>query len=90
MYWADDFGSDVWDKFTTGMMDRWHGDQQVVTQMLYPHTLELYPPGLACSYKYDVLYGKGGFGSVTVFHGEPKPHQLDADDPLKLIWLGRS
>lgn len=86
LYWTADFGSDLWDKFRFDTMNRLHGDQNQITQTLWPHTLELYPPGLACSYKYDVLYGKGRFGSVTVFHGDPKPHQLDVGDPLREAW----
>ena len=67
-------------------MTRLHGDQNYLTQMLYPHTLSLYPPGLAASYKYHVLNGKR-FGAVTVFHGNPKPDELEKSEPLRQIWL---
>jgi hypothetical protein len=92
MYWNADFGSDVWDKFSEGVMGRLAGDQNHITQVLYPHTLELYPPGLACSYKYHAAgldYGQATskqFGSVVVFHGDPKPSNLPPDHPLRVQW----
>lgn len=89
MFWSGDFGSDVWDKFDDSVMQRRHGDQNWITECLWPHTLELFPAGLACSYKYNVLFGTGAFGSAVVFHGHPKPADLEDSDPLKKIWLSQ-
>jgi hypothetical protein len=85
MCWNGDVARAAWDQWDNEVMDRLHGDQNFLTQVLYPQTLQLYPPGLACSYKYDVLNGKR-FGSVCVFHGQPKVHELSSDEPLRKLW----
>src|SRR5215831_18560341 len=86
MYWQNEFGSDVWDKFQTETMKRLHGDQNWITQCLWPHSLELYPAEIASSYKYDWLAQHRHRGSVMVFHGDPKPHDLDTLDPFRKLW----
>lgn len=70
MLWHGDAGRRVWDEFTPAKMDEVHGDQNWITQALWPHSLRLIPPGWAASYKY------GGKGVVRVFHGHPKPDQV--------------
>lgn len=85
MFWHDDEARDVWDRFSPEVMTRLHGDQNHITQCLWPNKLALYQPGLACSYKYHVL-NNDGHGSVCVFHGNPKPHELDKTNSLRKIW----
>jgi hypothetical protein len=85
MSWHGDAGRKVWDTFTPEVMDRLHGDQNHITQALWPHTLALYPAGLACSYKYHVLRDDA-HGSVTVFHGSPKAPDLSPRNPLRKMW----
>lgn len=90
MYWHDDAGARVWETFSPAVMDRLHGDQNHITQALWPAgRLSLYEPGLACSYKYHVMNGRQ-FGSLVVFHGSPKPNELGQRDPLKRAWLGEA
>jgi hypothetical protein len=86
MYWHGDAGRAAWESFTPEVMSVLHGDQNHLTRALYPHGLELYEPGLACSYKYHVINERRTFGSVVVFHGDPKPVDLDVRDPLRMMW----
>jgi hypothetical protein len=85
MFWHRDAGRKVWDDFTPSVMDELHGDQNWVSKVLWPQTLELYPPGLACSYKYHTLRDDG-HGAITVFHGDPKPGTLSSRNPLRQMW----
>lgn len=85
MSWHDDAGRVAWETVTPEVMDRLHGDQNHITQALWPHSLSLYPSGLACSYKYHVLRNEE-FGSVVVFHGEPKVPQLPRSHALRKLW----
>jgi hypothetical protein len=52
-----------------------HGDQNWITQCLWPNGISLLPLGLACSYKYRQLRNEP-VAPIVVFHGEPKPHQV--------------
>jgi hypothetical protein len=85
MFWHGDAGRKAWDDFTPEVMTRLHGDQNHITQALWPHTLALYPPGLASSYKYHWMRDEQ-FGSVVVFHGSPKPPDLPKANPLRVLW----
>lgn len=70
MLWHGDAPRAVWDDFRPAKMDEVHGDQNWITQALWPHGIRLLPAGWASSYKY------GGRGVIRVFHGDPKPHQV--------------
>jgi len=72
---------DVWERFTPDVMDRLHGDQNHITQVLWPDHIGLLPSGYAGSYK----YGGARQFPVTVFHGDPKPHQV-GDDWVAQHW----
>lgn len=85
MFWHGDAGRKVWDDFTPDVMERLHGDQNWITQALWPDNLSLFQPRLACSYKYHVLRGDP-HGVVTVFHGQPKPNELSRSDALRQVW----
>lgn len=85
MCWHGDAGRAAWDNFDPEVMDRLHGDQNWLTQALYPHAMALYEPGLACSYKYHVINGQR-FGSAVVFHGNPKAPDLERSNPLRKMW----
>lgn len=69
MLWHGDVARAVWDRFVPEKMDEVHGDQNWITQALWP-AINLIPKHWASSYKY------GGAGVIRVFHGEPKPHQV--------------
>lgn len=69
MLWHGDAASAVWDKFKPEKMTEVHGDQNYITQALWPN-INLIPAHWASSYKY------GGNGVIRVFHGDPKPHQV--------------
>ena len=87
MLWTDPAGAAVWDNFTPEKMDEVHGDQNWITQALWPDRLRLLPPGLVCSYKYHFLKGQSP-SPVVVFHGDPKPDQLGQFHPMAKAWRG--
>lgn len=85
MFWYGDAGRKAWDTFTPAVMDEVHGDQNWITKSLWPDTLSLFPPRLACSFKYHVLR-QDAHGVATIFHGDPKPNDLAKDHPLRQQW----
>jgi len=87
MLWEDDAGREVWDNFTPEKMDEVHGDQNWITQALWPNKLKLLPDGLVCSYKYHVQRDQPTT-PIVVFHGNPKPSDLGRYHPLHKLWLG--
>lgn len=85
MGWHGDAGRKAWDTFTPAVMDDVHGDQNWLTKSLWPDHLALYPPRLACSFKYHVLRNDP-HGVATIFHGDPKVHELAKSHPLRKQW----
>lgn len=85
MLWHDDAGRDVWDKFMPEKMQEVHGDQNWITQALWPEKMELLPERWVCSYKYHVMRGIPA-RPIVVFHGEPKVTDLPKSDPLHQAW----
>ena len=69
MMWHGDTCRKVWDEFKPEVMNVLHGDQNWITQALWPD-VNLIPREWATSYKY------GGDGAIRVFHGNPKPHEI--------------
>lgn len=64
----------VYDDFTPKVMDELHGDQNWITRRLWPN-IGLLPEGVAGSYKYH----SGLVYPIVVFHGNPKPHEVQND-----------
>lgn len=62
-----------------------HGDQGIITQLFWPHGIGLLPGELVKSYKYDVQREGLAPGPITVFHGNPKPHEV-RDDWVREHW----
>lgn len=85
MYWRGDVGRKVWDDFKPDIMNELHGDQNWITRCLWPDKISLFPPGLACSFKYHVDRGVKP-APITVFHGSPKPSDLSSRHPLRVLW----
>jgi len=85
LYWHGDAGLRAWCQLQPDVLKRLHGDQNYLTQTLWPDKLGLFPDGLACSYKYHVQHGEP-FGRVCVFHGHPKPPQLPRTDRMRVLW----
>lgn len=85
MLWRDDQASDVWERFEASKMSEVHGDQNWITQALWPDQLSLLPSGWVCSYKYHVLRNVPP-SPIVVFHGEPKVTGLSKNDPLRRAW----
>lgn len=85
MLWADDDACDIWQQFQPEKMAEVHGDQNWITQCLWPDRLQLLPPGWVCSYKYHIMQGIPP-SPIVVFHGNPKPDELSDGDPLRQLW----
>lgn len=85
MLWNGDDGRDIWDKFHVAKMHELHGDQNWITQCMWPDKLALLEPGWACSYKYHVQRGEP-VAPIVVFHGNPKVTDLPSHDPLRKAW----
>lgn len=85
MLWNGDVAKRVWTRFAPEVMNVLHGDQNWITQALWPDKINLIPPGLVCSYKYHVLRGVPA-APVVVFHGDPKAPALPTSDPLRVLW----
>jgi lipopolysaccharide biosynthesis glycosyltransferase len=85
MLWRGDVAREVWDKFTPKVMDVLHGDQNFITQVLWPEGIRLIPDALICSYKYQIMHGIAP-APIVVFHGDPKPDQLRPGDAIRVIW----
>ena len=68
MMWHGDTCREVWDKFDVSDMDVCHGDQNVISKILWPR-INLIPSEWVKSFKYNNRQP----GPVTVFHGNPKP-----------------
>jgi hypothetical protein len=79
MLWNGDAARAVWDRFTPEVMKIVHGDQNWVTQALWPN-VNLIPESVAGSYKYGKLKGEPR-RPITIFHGDPKP------DALRDAWI---
>lgn len=85
MLWKGGAGRRVWDEFSPGVMDVLHGDQNWITQRLWPDEVGLLDNKWACSYKYHIQRGESA-KPIVVFHGDPKVTQLSRKDPLRVEW----
>lgn len=85
LYWHGDAGQKVWDDFTPDVMGVMHGDQNWISNRLWPDGLSLFEPGIACSYKYHVIR-EDSAAPIVVFHGDPKPNALHRENPLRKTW----
>ena len=70
MLWRDEAGRDIWEQYSPERVVGLHGDQNYITQVI-GERLHIIPPGWARSYRY------GGEGPICVYHGDPKPHEVD-------------
>lgn len=69
----------AWERFTPDVMDTLHGDQNWLTQCLWPDHIKLLPTGYAESYK----YGGRKQAPIVIFHGDPKPSDVTDDWVLR-------
>lgn len=53
-----------------------HGDQGIITQLFWPHGIGLLPNDSISSYKYQLRQGQKQ-GAISVFHGQPKCHEVN-------------
>lgn len=70
MYWRQEAGRDIWEQYTPEAAEGLAGDQNWITKVM-GRRLRLIPRGWAGSYKYGPANQP-----ITVFHGDPKPHQV--------------
>lgn len=55
--------------------EKMHGDQNLITKSLWPNGIGLLPNDQILSYKYHWRM-TGEVGTINVFHGEPKNHEV--------------
>lgn len=72
MMWHGDSCTKVWTDFTPAVMDEMHGDQNHISKTLWPD-INLIPSEWVKSFKYNQRQP----GPVTVFHGNPKPTEVN-------------
>ncbi len=65
----------IYDCFDSAVMDELHGDQCWIWRVM-GDAIRDFPDDRVRSYKYHCR-GKGPSGDVVVFHGQPKPHQVN-------------
>jgi len=75
MLWRDEAAREVWDRYSPQAAAGLHGDQNWITRCLGREGVQLIPSELVVSRRF------GGTAPVTVWHGEPKPHECP-DDPM--------
>lgn len=85
LIWNDNELQPIWDDFTVEKMDEVHGDQNWITQALWPD-IHLIDPAWICSYKYHEQRGERRHAPIVVFHGDPKVNQLPKSDALYQSW----
>lgn len=85
MFWSGDAGADVYTKFTEAKTKEVHGDQNWITQALWPEKLGLMDDADVCSYKYHYIHGIRP-APIVVFHGSPKVSDLPERHPLRQAW----
>lgn len=78
---APGFGGAIRERFLAdplAAMRRFHSDQDVIYDVIpFADTWQRIAPGRVKSYKADALEAGPGEAAIVVFHGEPKPHQLN-------------
>jgi hypothetical protein len=70
------------------MMKRLHGDQNAISQFMWPDHIGFLPEASVQSYKYGIVLRGEVPAPIVVFHGEPKVTALESDDPLRSVWEG--
>lgn len=79
MLWTDDALRPVWDAWAANSahyMRELHGDQNAITQIMWPDRIGLLPNASIASYKYQIRMNGERPAPIVVTHGEPKPHQI--------------
>ena len=68
-----------WQRRKTEIMATLHGDQNAITQILWPHWIGLLPNEMVQSYKYGIRMHGQKPAPIVVTHGSPKPHEIRED-----------
>ena len=77
MRWSNDYHS-MWDEFSINpkfWQEKYHGDQDWITRKI-PNA-QFWPKDWAISWKWEYPKELTNDTSVLVFHGNPKPHEID-------------
>ena len=85
MLWHNDDAAAVWAQFTPEKIGEVHGDQNYITQVMWPDKIHLLDNAWACSYKYHILQGMPCL-PICVFHGNPKVTELPGNHYLRAEW----
>ena len=76
MLWHGNRCRKIWDEYSPEAAQGLHGDQNWISKVMGLENITLLSERVVKSYKYHWLRGEG-HGDICVFHGEPKPHQVE-------------
>lgn len=76
--WTQGDYSDLWDKFISNKSwnQNLRGDQDYLW-LHYEDEISFLPDEWTSSYKWEYVLNKHPHSKIVVFHGDPKPHQID-------------
>jgi len=66
---------EAWSSRRSEILSTLHGDQNLISQVLWPDKIGFLPETSVQSYKYGKLRGESP-SPITVCHGNPKPHEI--------------
>lgn len=78
MRWSQSDFTDLWDKFISNksINQNLRGDQDYLF-LHYEEDIFFFPDEWSVSYKWEFLKKSDPHTKILVFHGDPKPHQID-------------
>ena len=89
MLWDGDALAPVWERWQSRSrqyMAECHGDQNVISQIMWPDRIGFLPNESIQSYKYGIRMRGENPAPIVVFHGNPKMPELPRSDPLRQMW----
>lgn len=77
---------DRWSKESEQFMHECHGDQNVISSIMWPDRIGFLPDDSVQSYKYGIRMRSERPAPIVVFHGSPKMPELPRSDPMRQLW----
>lgn len=76
MRWDSNTFTDLWEDFDKNVTISLRGDQDYIWQQ-HSDDIYFFPDEWTSSYRWEYVLQKRPFNKIVVFHGDPKPHQID-------------
>ena len=77
MAWNPVFADHIYTKFDGSVMDRLKGDQNWIQEVMPNNAITAFPKNWCISYKRSLKEGRPADMRVLVYHGYPKPWEVD-------------